>query len=126
MLLRPQPQGKYLIVGECCVYGLHDATSLLGPLPRPWTLQVFEDTTGSLCIYRYFNSDTGELSDNDPRLGPLPEHWEKLDVERTADDPGIFQKFRNKVTGEIMNSDPRLLPEALRERGVNLQTFTLM
>ena len=126
MLLRPQLYGKYAIVGECCVHGLHDGASLLGPLPHPWRVQVFEDSTGSLCIYRYFNADTGELSDEDPRLDPLPEEWEKLEIERTADDPGIFKNFRNKITGEIMNADPRLLPEALKTRGVDMQTFTLI
>lgn len=74
----------------------------------------------------FFNKDTLEEVQQDPRLDQLPVGWEAIREERTKDDPQLFSWFRNKVTGETMNSDPRMLPEALRDRGVNLELFKLV
>ncbi|KAK3387780.1 heterokaryon incompatibility protein-domain-containing protein [Podospora didyma] len=127
MLLRPQLDNKYLVVGSCFIYGLHDAIGLLGPLPSPWRAQVFKDSIGLRSVHRFFNPDTNTLSDEDPRLEPLDESWERVaDVQRTGNDPYLFQRFKNKLTGEVINSDPRLTPEALKARGVDLKEFSLI
>lgn len=75
---------------------------------------------------RYFNPSTGVVIEEDPRLDPLPPEWERVQADRTPDDPVACALFKNKVTGEVMNSDPRLLLEALAQRGVDLKTFQLI
>jgi len=117
--------GHFKVVGECSAYGLEDATRLLGPLPAPWKLQLVPDDTNDL-ICQFFNTDTKETTIEDPRLPALASEWERFESPRTKDDPEYYQRFRNTVTGEVMNSDPRMLPDALRARGVALRTFQLI
>ncbi|KIW94642.1 uncharacterized protein Z519_04618 [Cladophialophora bantiana CBS 173.52] len=128
VLLRPQSGNPktFALVGDAFVYGLHDATALLGQLPSPWRVQVFEDDAGYLTAYRFFNPQSNVLSDEDPRLGPL-EQWTRVtSLPRTMDDPVIFQVFQHNQTGEIIKHDPRLDPEALIARGLNVNTFCLV
>ncbi len=114
------------MVGWAFVHGLNDAISLLGPLPKPWRVQVFDNSSGDLGHYLFFNSDTGVLSEEDPRLGPLGDRWKRVSKGRTADDPATFQCFADKDTGETINHDPRMSPEALKARGADIRTFTLI
>lgn len=128
MVLRPQSKDPktFALVGDAFVYGLHDATALLGPLPSPWRVQVVEDDAGYLTRYKFFNPVSGVISDEDPRLGPL-EQWTRVARHpRTAEDPVIFQCFQSNQTGEIIKHDPRLEPEALIGRGVNIDTYCLV
>jgi hypothetical protein len=125
MLLRPQGDSTFQVIGESFVHGLNDGIGFLGSLPDPWIAQVYNDGTGLFTKLRFFNPKTNVVSDEDPRLDPLPEEWEPHDRERTAEDPRIFRCFKNKLTGELVNSDPRLLPQALEARGVKLRTFSL-
>lgn len=110
------------------MHGLMDGESLLGPLPAPWQIRMPDWTWGNHhepepC---YWNEDTKKLSREDPRLGDLPEEWERINVEKKYGDPLLFAPHKNRVTGEVINSDPRLLPEALAARGVKLRTFRLV
>ncbi|KAK0724614.1 heterokaryon incompatibility protein-domain-containing protein [Lasiosphaeris hirsuta] len=125
MILRRGPDGTYQVVGEGLIFGFHDGVCLLGRLPQPWGVQIFLNTTGDASIYRYHNSKTGQLVDDDPRLPPL-QGWRRLDVDRTADDPEISQHFENLSTGEIVNHDPRMSLKALERRGAALKTFRLV
>lgn len=104
-----------------------DNEGLLGPLPSPWMPKRCRDYRG-IKKTRFFNSETKQTIslENDPRLGDLPQIWERMEVKQTPDDPFYIQRYINKITGEIINSDPRLLPQSLRKRGVNLQTFKLV
>lgn len=69
--------GRYRFVGECYVYGLEDATALLGPLGEHWRVQVFSESTYSRKYYQFLNTETGLLSDEDPRLPPMSAEWER-------------------------------------------------
>jgi hypothetical protein len=124
MLLRGASGRAYSVVGEGLVYGFHDAICLLGPLPKPWDVRLALDLTGEATLYRFYNTETGQSTEEDPRLCPL-QGWERLHSDRTADDPEIFQAFRNLSTGDIINSDPRMSEDALRSKGVPLLTFPL-
>lgn len=133
MLLRPCANSTYQVVGNCWIYGIMDGESLLGPLPPSWEINIdmYSQSNSGECndIVRsptYHNISTNTKTSEDPRLGQLPDHWEAVAQLRTPNDPMLFAPHRNKLTGNIMNSDPRLLPELLRERGVNLQTFMLV
>ncbi|KAK0644547.1 heterokaryon incompatibility protein-domain-containing protein [Cercophora newfieldiana] len=125
MILRETSEGNYHVVGSALVYGLHDALSLLGPLPNSWTVQVYLDSVGDANLLRFLNESTGQVVDDDPRLPPL-QGWERVDSERTGDDPEIFQKFRNLSTGEVINFDPRMSADELKSRGVALKAFRLV
>jgi hypothetical protein len=128
VLLRPQFGNlkTFALIGDTFVYGLHNANVLLGQLPSAWRVQVFEDDAGYLTVYKFFNSQSNMLSDEDPRLGPLKQWTRATRPPRTADDPVIFQCFQHNQTGEIIKHDPRLNPEALIARGVNVHTFSIV
>jgi hypothetical protein len=99
--------------------------ALLGPLPEPWIATGTGDFVG-MRKPRFFNLDDGTTIDEDPRLGDLPTEWELNNRQQTADDPMLFSPHKNKITGEEINWDPRFSPEALRARGVKLETFKLI
>ncbi|KAH8598663.1 heterokaryon incompatibility protein-domain-containing protein [Bisporella sp. PMI_857] len=127
ILIRPQPNNTFQVLGECLIFGLNDSNAFLGPLPSPWAAHVFNDSTGVFTVLRFYNAETKTTCDEDPRLGPLPEEWEAVDRgERTSEDPRILRCFKNKQTGEIVNSDPRMEPGVLRGRGVKLRIFALV
>jgi hypothetical protein len=101
-----------------------DGEALLGDLPRSWTVQDHHDD--GVLVSKYYNRDTECLTSEDPRLPHLDESWRKVRRQRTPDDPYHVAYFEHIPNGRIINSDPRLLPDALRSRGVNLETFTLI
>ncbi|KAJ4153023.1 hypothetical protein LMH87_009534 [Akanthomyces muscarius] len=128
VLLRLQSRNPrtFVLIGDAFVYGLHDATALLGPVPSPWRVQVFEDDAGYLTTYRFFNPQSNVLSDEDPRFG-LVEQWTRIpNPPRAPDDPVILQCFKHKQTGEVIKHDPRLSPEALIARGLSVDNFCLI
>lgn len=131
MILRPGENGNHHLVGHCFVYDLQDSQSILGPLPSPWRVQIFDHFDQEFRWYpKFFNPESKVLTSEDPRLEPLTE-WERIPLEDlgrdlTSEDPLICDFFRNKKDGRIVNSDPRLMPEALEARGVKLETFTLV
>lgn len=113
------------MVGECYVHGLEDSVAILGPLPPSWKA-VFDSDVDGRHRYLYCNPTTGVYTLEDPRLGPLPAGWERLERERAGDDPEMFERFRNTPTGEMINSGPRLTLDVLRARGVEMATFQLI
>jgi hypothetical protein len=123
MILRPQEDGAYVVIGKCYVQGLMDGEALLGDQPRSWTREQHHND--GAFVFRYYNRDTKCLMSEDPRLPPLDENWRKICRQRTPDDPPHVAYFEHIPTGRIINSDPRLLPDVLRSRGVNLETFAL-
>ncbi|ENH69208.1 Heterokaryon incompatibility protein 6, OR allele [Fusarium oxysporum f. sp. cubense race 1] len=125
VILRPWTGGCFQVVGSCYLHGFTSAEAFLGPLPAPWVMQYKPDSCGVQTPY-FFNKDTKEAVQQDPRLGELPVMWKAIQKDRTKDDPQFLSLFRNSLTGELMNSDPRMLPEALRDRGVRLQSFKLV
>lgn len=128
MLLRAtgENENEYEVVSDCYMYGIMDGESLLGPLPSPYKVRYNTNPGASFYVPTYLNTETNTISSQDPRLGSLPQDWESINLEKTADDPDDFAPHRNNVTGEVINSDPRLLREALEARGVKLQTFMLI
>jgi hypothetical protein len=125
MILRPISQDQYSVIGECYVHGLADSAAILGPVPADWTVRVEWDDA-NLPVYHFYNTLTEKISDEDPRLGPLPRQWKNIQSARSLDDPELFQKYKNEITGEIINCDPRLFPDALEQQGVNLKRIQLV
>ncbi|KAM5374307.1 hypothetical protein ACJZ2D_006480 [Fusarium nematophilum] len=125
MVLRPTGDGQFWVVGEGYLHGFGDAEAFLGRLPGPWEAFVGRD---SRAINRpeFKNTATGEVTIEDPRLGPLPVDWVAVPSERTHDDPYTFRRFKNREPGEEVNYYPRMLPDALRARDVKLRAFQLV
>ncbi|KAF5543892.1 heterokaryon incompatibility protein [Fusarium mexicanum] len=130
VLLRPCDNNNWKFLSDCYVWDLEATQGLLGPLPSPWQAQLFYDPVAEHRSYtRYHNPEPGELTAEDPRLKPLV-GWQRVSLEElgrdlTGDDPEVYDFFRNIEDGRIVDSDPRLEPEALKSRGVNLETFIL-
>lgn len=58
-------------MGECYVDELKDAAALLGPLSSSWRVQVDANPTDKEGIFRFLNTETGDLHDEDPRISGL-------------------------------------------------------
>lgn len=122
LVLRPVGDGKYLVVGEAYYNGYMDGEALLGPLPKPFEPVLKFDTgkrTYRLC---YIDRESGNLQLEDPRLGELPPPW-KI---KSHNEERYWMMFENMDTGEVLSHEPRLLPEALKERGADLEVFNLI
>jgi hypothetical protein len=115
---------RYRLMGPVYIHGLMEGQALLGSLPSPWESVITDRNRG--LEFAYHNLQTKEISLQDPRLSDLPTEWEEIVQEDEARSNIYVQHFKNKNTGEIINSDPRLLPQALKARGVNLETFILV
>lgn len=119
-ILRPGSGGRHLFIGTAYVHGLMLGQALLGPVPAQYQAQY---------VYEYplafMNGETGQKSFEDPRLEPLPQPWSL----KWNEDPLCASRrvpvYINGDTGERLRSDPRLLPDALRARGVPLESFIL-
>ncbi|KAJ3527913.1 hypothetical protein NM208_g10467 [Fusarium decemcellulare] len=124
LVLRPTTDDQWILIGECFVLGLNDATALLGPLPEPWRVrEIFSE--GERYAPHFYNPDEDIVTLEDPRLDPLDE-WERIEHEVDVDDPEIYNYIRNKITGEETPFDPRLSADSLRARGVPLRQFDLI
>jgi hypothetical protein len=128
ILLRPTLSDNqstcYHHLGPTYVHGLMEGQALLGPITPPWKF-VFS-AVNPLGSFLFLNQQTDKLTAHDPRLDILPQEWHEVEEEGDARLEFYTQHYKNKKTGEITNSDPRLLPEALRARGVQLETITLV
>ncbi|KAI1259471.1 HET-domain-containing protein [Xylariaceae sp. FL1019] len=130
MLLRARLDGSYEVVGDCYVHGIMDGEVILGPLSQSWSVEIVKDmnTGKSRQLYHSVAREPKIRTYDDPRLAsvPLPLEWEPVAFEWTRKDPIHCKKFKSKKTGRVINSDPRLFSEALRARGVSLETITLV
>ncbi|KAI1735446.1 heterokaryon incompatibility protein-domain-containing protein [Xylaria scruposa] len=130
-LLRPGPSvGNSTVVGPCIVGGLMSGESLRGPLPEPWTMSwaghhESGDYKGHYIAFR--NSASGETSLDDPRIPQLATYWGATRDMKMPSQTGWYHNcYRNKQTGQVENFDPTLFPQALRDRGVNIEVFRLV
>ncbi|KAI4193886.1 MAG: hypothetical protein LQ346_003802 [Caloplaca aetnensis] len=126
MVLRPTDDGCYIVVGECYVHGLMEGEGFLGPLPADWERIVrYDEGTGSWFDV-YVERKRGTYQVEDPRLGPLPKDWYREGHPKQH----LYTSYRHPTKDSVgFNSyscDPRMLPESLRERGVELQEFALI
>jgi hypothetical protein len=114
----------YSYISPLYIHGLMEGQALSGPLPASWSLTI--GRFGRKRGYLFLNRQTNERTKQDPRLDPLPVNWEAIEKEDEMKLVNYVQHHRNRNTGEIINSDPRLLPEALKARGVDVTTVILL
>lgn len=121
MVLRPRGSNRYEVVGPCFVHGLMLGEALKPPLEPAWR-DVLPVIRGWALSY-FINVQTGELLKSDPRLGLLPPDWEEV----TTLDPFLPSfVFKNKESGHISMNDPRMSAEAVKQRGIALETLELV
>jgi hypothetical protein len=95
--------------------------AVLGSFPTGWKAQANRNKQGSLVQTFTQEGNQTEPTYDDPRLGPLPEGW-KLTRADTLHDTTFHDESAQHVHKE---NDPRLLPQALMDRGVKIETFLL-
>jgi hypothetical protein len=119
LLLAQYRNNQYKLGRPLFIHGFHDAIAFLGLMEKSCEGVLVNDDDGSrrVCLC---NIETEKETVHDPRLGDLPHKWKWV---RTDGDPDICEWFENSTTGEQVNSNPRMLPDALRERSVALETF---
>ncbi|RYO87695.1 hypothetical protein DL766_009692 [Monosporascus sp. MC13-8B] len=124
MVLRPSSEEAFRLVGPCYVHGTMDGEVILGPIPAGWVLHVVrvdDDVFRPSFFQSLLKTGSETTTWDDPRLSehPMSPEWERVrDCKWTRDDPVQCVKYRHKVTGREINFDPRLLPAALRGRGI--------
>jgi hypothetical protein len=118
MLIHGAPE-QHQVMGLSYIHGLMEGQGLLGPLPKPWTMVVEEFQPIEVAFY---NSETEDITIDDPRLGALPEEWEEVEIEDETQSLHALRHYRHRDLGEVIDPDPRKLPDALRARGVKLKT----
>lgn len=125
-ILRKQRDDQHLYVGCAYVHGIMAAEALLGPLPCGWKAVARHD--GRYGDYQQCFVDPADPSSpaEDPRLGGLPGEWTRTVAPDRLWAGKKVDAFRNTATGQILYSDPRMLPDALKARGVPLETFKLI
>ncbi|XXG99288.1 Thiosulfate sulfurtransferase rdl2, mitochondrial [Hypoxylon texense] len=126
MVVRPAESGHgFKVMGPCLLHGAMDGEAVLGALPRPWRVEFYRDGMG-VAVPHFRDAATGRLAAEDPRLGPLPDGWERARRDRTVDDPRWFDCFVHAGSGETLNADPRMREGELAKRGVLLRRFDLV
>jgi len=131
MILRPNGEEKFFVVGECYCHGIMDGAALLGPLPEGfefvWSFIQGRDRA------TYMNRCNGEVQMEDPRLTgrTLPPRW-RID---TCNKDGVesaralyFVEENDDGTEKKRTDifDPRMTSEELSQRGTPLAKFTLI
>ncbi|MCJ1456134.1 hypothetical protein MMC28_006493 [Mycoblastus sanguinarius] len=111
ILLRPDTNHRYRVVGECYMDGVTHGEALLGPLPTPFeAVHVCLEEEMDYCG-GFVDRRTGITQFNDPRLGTLHA-------------PGSMGKrsFMACKKREVA----LMTPEVLKARGIDLQVFDLV
>ncbi|KAF4633797.1 hypothetical protein G7Y89_g4314 [Cudoniella acicularis] len=125
VILRPTGDGYFKVVGEAYCDGFENGEVLLGPLPNGFRfIKRWNEEAGGYCA-TFLNSETGAFGPEDPRLShiSLPLGWVAVSHEQEQ----LWTLFINYITGDDSRmTDPRLTPDALKQRGVDVQTFNLI
>ncbi|PMD62421.1 HET-domain-containing protein [Hyaloscypha bicolor E] len=134
--IESQPN-HYQLKGECYVHGLMNSEALLGALSAVagedlWSYRWERVAGNHQIIFK-----NGELTtQNDPRLGPLPEDWNKkywsevrrryYDEEFGTDGTMRELYFHNRSTNKFSYFDPRMTSKALKRRGVAFEDIIII
>ncbi|KAI4187128.1 MAG: hypothetical protein LQ348_004135 [Seirophora lacunosa] len=122
ILLHPNHDEEYLVVGEGYVDGLMTGEAFLGPLPSNWQRVARYDESSGISWDAFIDRGRGVWQVEDPRLGPIPEGW----VEEKHPMQHVFARYRNTEEGFASIYDPRMMLSALRARNVELHEFKLV
>lgn len=118
-MLRPQPNHTFLVICTCYVPDLMAGEAFLGSLPKNWSLD--RDLSTGWWVVK--DSETNDITINDPRLGEIPDGWSFATIDGRHGEK--LQCFLDLETGEKSELDPRMSPAALQARGVTLQDIVI-
>jgi hypothetical protein len=132
LILRPiivETMNRFLVIGESYVHELMSNQAFLGSIPEGWRMNPLWGGQGYYVGY----SNAGITTQQDPRV-PLPSDWRYMygsredpqEIEAENEDERTEVWFKNVVTGKETSFDPRLTPDALRQRGVDMQELVLV
>jgi hypothetical protein len=124
MILRSDNAESYSFIGNSVVNGLEDGKELLGPLPDGWILVINWEYGQFNPVFK--NTETNECFYEDPRLVDMDDDWECINEEAMKSSMYAVRRYKHKVTGETCVGDPRMTPDALRARGVPIETISLV
>jgi hypothetical protein len=98
MILHPNADGSYKLVGAAYCDGFGTGEALLGPLPDSFEVvwKNDENVAGYQLRRAYMHTETGKFQVEDPRKGSLPPGWE---IRSHAGDQ-FCQLFANKESGK--------------------------
>ncbi|KAJ4366102.1 hypothetical protein N0V83_007737 [Neocucurbitaria cava] len=124
MVIRPAENGRFRIVGESYVPGIASNEALLGRLQSNYRAVVGYDVGSGLYNWGFFDSQTGKVQVEDPRLClDLPQGWRLAnhDLKR------VWERFvHDGAPAKLENLDPRLSKLALLSRGVPLENVEII
>lgn len=132
-ILRPSEihHDCFRVVGTAFCTHIMDSEPLLGHLPEDFeSILALSESDGSYTP-AFRNKSDGSVTYQDPRLPPLSSEWETLTWKETQAyfiGQGPPLAYRNKSIQETLDyrKDPRMTADALKERGVNIETFQLV
>jgi hypothetical protein len=77
LVLRPNGLGQFKVIGEAYCHGVMHGEALLGPFDNIWKQAWRPPPREGIGVHDtvFVNTETGEVSTLDPRLGPLPSGW---------------------------------------------------
>lgn len=103
IILRPNFNGTYRVVGDACYDGTMYGEALLGPFPQGFSV-VMHHRKAEVFHWAYRNDRTGELLLEDPRLPELPSDWETVSHRHDS----FWQKFQHKETKILQNKNIKI------------------
>jgi hypothetical protein len=120
LVLRPNGLGQFKVIGEAYCHGVMQGEALLGPFDSMWK-QAWRPREG-IAVHDivFINTETGEFSALDPRLGPLPSGWNSHCTE------GRRWYYWPDGAKKMFPFDPRLIRESLKQRGVEVRDFEIV
>ena len=130
LILRPviEHPGNFKVVGETFVCEFMDKQALLGPIPSSVISWYSRFRTEEMVLYL----ENGIATEEDPRLGILPQGWDVYLQDCTSDTttkliPPGFEKLptlRRRIRRPTYDS--RVTADKLRARGVGVKTLNLV
>jgi hypothetical protein len=130
MILRPNGEERFSIMGECYCHGIMDGAALLGPLPEGFEFVLNFNRAWGGDYDAYIDRRNGKVQTEDPRLTghPLPPRWRIDTFEYEDTSLAYFVEENDDGTEKTQtgNFDPRMTPEELRKRGVDIVRFDLI
>lgn len=122
LILRPLENGRHMPVVSAYCTGIMFGEAILRPLPDSVECVFYSLKRSTSFTFR--NNTTKRLAYTDPRLSPLSAAWRDVISKDTPHRP----RYEHIKTGEIrfQRCDPRCDVDALRKRGVKIDTFTLV
>jgi hypothetical protein len=114
-----------------------NSEALLGPLSAVgsdavWGYQIRKIQDSNDLVF----TNGEEMTQNDPRLGPLPEGWRKRYLSKAKrryyhgefENDGTMRRllFKDLSTNKTTKRDPRMTSTALKERGVVFEDIIII